>query len=76
LTNAVSFGNRVGVENWQTDGRDSLLMLNTLVVYGEECLLMQGKRFKLADGQLELVEKLRALLCDELCSAGRWAFGC
>jgi hypothetical protein len=58
LTNAVSFRNRVEVENWQTDGCDSLLMQNTLVVYDEESLLMQGKRFKLADRQLELVEKL------------------
>ncbi len=46
LPNTVSFGIRVGVENWQTDGCNSLLMLDTLVVYGEEYLLMLGKRFQ------------------------------
>jgi hypothetical protein len=36
VTNAVGFGNRVGVENGQPDGFESLLVLDTLVVYGEE----------------------------------------
>jgi hypothetical protein len=51
VTNAAIFGNRVGVENGQTDGFESLLVLNTLVVYGEEFLLVLDKRFKLQVGR-------------------------